>query len=288
MELFFFVSGSVFHCSKYYPYILNKVDRLVVPMFFVGMIALLFHSFGGAAVNEHMTISEGLRGLVTGESYWFLYTLFLIFAIYPLIDRIGRKWHWFEPALFVCLIVLGHFVKYPPAFRINSVMYYLPYFMMGHILSAGLKQHRFALPTGKTVAVLGGAVAGYVALRLFLPREVSLVRYAAAFAMIAAFFYLAQLFLRWYDRGDKVSSVIYDFICLASRYSLQLYLFNGFILVAARTILVSRLHLTNPVLVIPLIVAANLAVTLPVCKYVLEKTRWIGWLCGVKYRPWKK
>ncbi len=286
MELFFFVSGCVYHCSNYRSYILNKLDRLIVPMVFVGITSVFSHSFGGDVVNKHTDLAEGLIGILNGKTYWFLYTLFLIFAVYPLIESVVRN-KWVELVMILLLIGLSDFVDYPEAFRISSVMYYLPYFMMGHFFSDGVKNKRYNLSWQWQVAAIAIALMLYYAL---MPVSVGIqvIRYIRAFSMIVALYYAAQLFVRWYKGRGMVATAISDFLCLASKYSLQLYLFNGFVLVISRTILVSKLHLTNPVLVIPLIVLANLIVTLPLCKYVLEKTRWIGWLCGVKYRPWKK
>jgi len=287
MELFFLVSGCVYHCSKYRPYILNKMDRLVVPMVFMGIISIFFHSVGSDVVHKHTTMTDGLIGILNGKSYWFLYTLFLIFAIYPLIEKIGTKNKWIEPSLMILLITISQFVNYPTVFRISSMMYHLPYFMMGHLLSDGIKSNRYKLSfRGQMLAVVV-ALGIYFAL-LLGDRAISVVRYGQAFAMIAAFYYAAQMFVCWYNSGRKIATMINELLCLASKYSLQLYLFNGFVLVVVRTILVSKLHLTNPTFVIPLIVLANLVVTLSLCKYILEETRWIGWLCGVKYRPWKK
>ena len=286
MELFFFISGAVYHCSKYRTYILNKIDRLIVPMLFVGLLAVIGHSFGGDAVNEHYTLGTGLRGLFTGDAYWFLHVLFLISAIYPIIDWIGREFKGFEVLLAIVVVVSLHFVTYPPFFRFSTVIYYLPYFIVGHLLHDSLRSGLFGSAWQWQTVALFLSVIVYTTL-LAAPVDIMVVRYAKAFAMMGTFYCLCRLFLKWYRKGDKVSATIYGFLALCSKYSLQLYLFNGFVLVVARTILVSKLHITNPALVIPLILAANLAVTLPVCKYVLEKTRWIGWLCGVKYRPWK-
>lgn len=287
MEMFFLVSGAVFHCTKYQTYIANKADRLLVPMVFVGLFSMMFHSFGGDLVNKHATVFDSLKGMVTGKTYWFLYTLFIIAAIYPFWDIIGKKNKWYIPFLLVLIVVLNSVILYPRIFRINSVMYYLPYFMMGHLLSSGLKSGKYKLQTVNLLLFCIGCVIIYLLLWLMLGGGL-LVRYIKASVMIVAFYYLLQMFLAWYKKGSRLSIAINDLLCTASRYSLQLYLFNGFVLVVARTLLVSKMHLTNPAIVIPLIVIANLVVTLPFCIYCLEKTKWVGWLCGVKYRPWKK
>ena len=67
----------------------------------------------------------------------------------------------------------------------------------------------------------------------------------------------------------------------ASRYSLQLYLFNGYIMVAARIFLCSILRITAPAVIVLSIFLANWIITCFVCKKILPGSAVLRCLCGM-------
>lgn len=280
MELFFLISGCVYKCSDYSGYLSKKVDRLLVPLVVIGMVAILFSSFGGSAVNKHTTPVDGIKDLfLRGNPYWFLYVLFIISMIYPFIEKLCKN-IWGELVLAVVIIVLCHFVKMPELFRLSSLMYYLPYFIMGRALVSLIKK-KYKLIVGVIVSLL--CIGLYVYLwctEVTIPFE----KYIKAFLMMIPFFFLTKALLS-VENKNRIIKWVNDFLRLASKYSLQLYLFNGFVLVASRVMIVSALNITNPAIVIPLIVMANCLVTLILCEFFIKQTKWLGWLCGTAPCP---
>ena len=278
MELFFFISGAVYYCSNFKTYILKKIDRLLIPMLFVGTISILFHALGGNYVNNHSPIVKSLINMmVYGDTYWFLYTLFIISLIYPLIEKILPNIYW-EFGLATLIILFRHIIKFPILFRINDVTYYLPYFIMGHVLVLWMRKD---LNYWFEICLTIGSITLYGILWKFGPK-VPTTSYIMALAMIIPFFFFSRLLI--YMEKNLIR-YINNFLRIASRYSLQVYLFNGFILVFARVLLINILAITTPYIVIPLIVIAQFAVTLPLCEYILSRTRWLSWLCGLKAFP---
>ncbi|MBR6363087.1 MAG: acyltransferase [Bacteroidales bacterium] len=285
MELFFLVSGCVYHCLNFQQYIGKKIDRILVPYFAVGLVTMLMHVLGGDAVNKHFSLAYGLEKMVLyGGSYWFLYVLFLLYLVNPLIDRVlgGNRGRW----SFVLLIILiRQFVKLPGLFCLNSIMYYLPYFMIGNLAMPLIRKRAILRRSGVNVLALVSGLALYLLLALTVGRTVEIFRYLIAFSMILVFYSVSLFLLSWEEKGSKLLKWINSLIELSSQYSLQLYIFNGFVLVIMRVLLVNLLHITNPIIVIPAIVVGNLVITLTLCKYVLSKTKWLAWLCGVGKRP---
>ena len=126
-----------------------------------------------------------------------------------------------------------------------------------------------------------------IALFIYLPvLKQTTLKYVQAIMMILSVYVLAHYLLKWVDSGSKIGKAIEKFLNNCSKYSLQLYLFNGFILVIVRTLLVSYLHITEPMVIVSLITFFNLLITLFICNYVLTKTRWLAWVCGTGERPW--
>ena len=136
MELFFILAGYVYHCINYKSYIKKKVERILLPYFVFGVGAMLLRAFGGAAINGIEPIGQGVKKLLFhGGGYWFLYVSFLIFAFYPLLERAFDKSIALEIAFGCFLLITGQFIKITGFLSISTVVHYLPYFILGHVLA---------------------------------------------------------------------------------------------------------------------------------------------------------
>lgn len=279
MELFFFISGAVYYCSNYKTYIIKKIDRLLVPMLFIGVISILFHAYGGNAVHIHIPLGRSIINmLVYGDTYWFLYTLFIIFTFYPLCQKILPNIY-LEIGFALLIIIARHYFRFPLLFRINDVTYYLPFFIIGHVL-VGWMRKDITKRDEILLAISGLLIYGIL---WKYGTKVPATSYAMAFTMIIPTFFFSR-FILVHERNRGIM-FLNNFLRKASEFSLQVYLFNGFILVAVRVLLINILSITTPFLVIPIIVIANFAVTLPLCEYILSRSQWLGWLCGIKEFP---
>lgn len=285
MELFFLLAGCVYHCSNYYKYINKKIDRLIVPYLAFGLISLLLHSAGLEAVNKQMSLGAGFIKLLSqGGSYWFLYALFVLFLIYPFIEKICKQ-PWMEFAVAVVCIVLFEFVKLPGIFELNRVVYYIPFFVLGRY-SVKLLQSDKVNSNFLNIAILATSLVTFISMdRLFkIYPEVIIIVYVRAVAIILALYVPVHYLLRCVDNGSRVAKLIETILNNCSTYSLQLYLFNGFILVIVRTLLVSIAHIYNPVAIVSSLVVSNLLITLMICNYIIPKSNWLAWLCGIGNR----
>lgn len=289
MELFFLLAGCVYHCSNYRKYVGKKIDRLIVPYLFFGIIALLLHSSGLGVVNRQTSFMDGLiKFLIRGGNYWFLYALFVLYLIYPLIEKLCRKL-WMEIGVAIVCVLLDEFVELPRVFEITNVVYYIPYFVLGRYLVKLLQSEN------KNNNWLN-LVVSVVSLSVFIMLDrlhdvypnLSIIIYVRAVAMMLVVYVPVHYLLRWADKGSGFGGMLEKFLGNCSTYSLQLYLFNGFVLVGIRTLVVSILHIYNPVAIVCSIVVGNLLVTLLICNYILPKTKWLAWLCGTGKKPWSK
>lgn len=136
MELFFILAGYVYHCIGYKSYIRKKIDRIALPYFVFGIAAMLLRAYGGAAINGTEPIGEGIIKLFfRGGGYWFLYVSFLIFAVYPLLDRVLSKSMAIEIAFCGLILIVDQYVKVTDFLTLDTVTHYLSYFVIGHIMA---------------------------------------------------------------------------------------------------------------------------------------------------------
>lgn len=116
MELFFILAGYVYHCIGYKNYIRKKIERIALPYFVFGIGAMLLRAYGGSAINGTESIGEGIiKLLFRGGGYWFLYVLFLIFAIYPLIEKVLVNIKT-EIATAILILIATQFIHFPAFF----------------------------------------------------------------------------------------------------------------------------------------------------------------------------
>lgn len=288
MELFFLLSGCVYHCTNYKSYIVKKIDRIMIPYLFFGLITLLLHSAGLGVVNKQTPFLEGVvKFLFKGGNYWFLYTLFVLYLIYPFVDKMLRK-PWMEIGLGALLIFIQEFAEIPNLFTVNRVIYYMPYFILGRYLVTFLK-------SDKADSLYVNVVVFMISLSIFVildrmygvTTNIVTIKYIRAMMMIIVVYVLVRYFVK-YSPLNIISKRLVQLLNNCSQYSLQIYLFNGFLLVGIRVIVVSILHIYNPIIIVSSLVLGNIFITLFVCKYLLPHTKWLGWLCGTGKRPFGK
>lgn len=293
MELFFLISGCVYKCVEYKRFISKKVDRILIPYFFFGLIALILHSGGSELVNRHNSFGGGLFDLLfKGGSYWFLYVLFIMFSIYPFIEKLcGNK----KIELLVGLgcIVIQEVVPITSYLRLHDIFHYLPYFILGRYAVDYIREGIFAGRTNRWVNAT--VVISSVLLYFFLDKFQESgcfwcvgLSFLRALSMMVPLYITSLYLLKASEKGMKLSGYVIKFLDNCSKNSLQLYLFNGFLLVIIRTILCNILKITNPVVVVSGIVVGDIAVTLVLCNYIIPKLKYINWLCGLADNPFKK
>lgn len=136
MELFFVLAGAVYYCSDYSRFMKKKIKRILVPYLSFGIITLHLKAFGGSAINGNESVTEGvIKLLFHGGNYWFLYVLFILFTIYPWIEKLCYNWK-IETAVALAALVIRQFTEITHVFAISTLLYYIPYFVAGKILAS--------------------------------------------------------------------------------------------------------------------------------------------------------
>lgn len=94
MPLFFAISGFCYHTIEkpdYKNYINKKIKRLLIPYFFIGFIEIIVKQIFASFVNSAQGLGDSISSMILGGGYWFLYTLFIIFLIFPFLESMYMK-----------------------------------------------------------------------------------------------------------------------------------------------------------------------------------------------------
>lgn len=270
MPLFFMISGFCFsYRGSYGQFIWKKVKRLLIPYFVFNILDLIPRYLFPSLVNRPRGIAESVHKIIfDGGELWFLYTLFIIFLVYPFIYRlIKRSVYLFAGTLVLLLIV--HFVwTSVPVFRLGEVIYYLFYFTIGVMVKEYLGKNIFDVKLGrlKTVAATG------TLLMLWL---ILLELNSSHLGIIAALIGIFTLYI------SLQYGVLVQIFSRFGPYSLQIYLLNGFLLVISRTTIVSILQITNPFAIIVFNMLVDFFLSYIIIKYICAKLPPVRILMGM-------
>lgn len=72
--------------------------------------------------------------------------------------------------------------------------------------------------------------------------------------------------LHSYWNRNKDMFLLNKFLSNSSTFSLQLYLFNGYLLTIIRVVICQIMHINSPILIVFAVWGGNMAVTLIACK----------------------
>lgn len=210
----------------------------------------------------------------------------MIFLIFPLLEKLCPGTVGQLCIALLCILV-NKFFELPSILGIATVPAYLPYFITGHCLArCDLKAVAENVQKNKAQCILVwvAPVAIYCALdavELVWGYELDLLgRYVRAMAVISVLACLAFIFNAVF-RQNRIWSKLHDLLVDCSRYSLQVYVFNGYLMTLLRIVICRLLHITAPLVIVLGIWLGDLFITLVLCKYVCRKIPIIGTLCGI-------
>lgn len=268
MPLFFAISGFCFsYRGNYWKFLSKKAKRLLLPYFVFNLLDLVPRALLPQFVNRPQGIDESVKDiLVYGGAYWFLFTLFIIFAFYPLIYKWQAKSHRRQTISAICCLVLA-VVRIPTeAFTLHLVSGYLFFFNLGVLLKMkDVKIFEYQLLEGRKYLPFAVAVL-WLAL-LFSPWASQLEVFVSLLGVMVCYFVARlNLFTRIFERFGK--------------FTLQLYLLNGFTLVFSR-IIICRFT-ANPAIIVCFNMFIDFYVTYLGIKYICYRFKFFRILMGME------
>ena len=264
MPLFFVVSGFCFsYKTSYRDYIYKKIKRILVPYIVFNLLDTLPRYLFSNLVNRPRNIEDSIYRMVfQGGEYWFLYTLFIIFLLFPFVYRIFSN-KGFGVLVLIGIIVLNYLIPTINIFNASSVLNYSVYFGTGVYINN----------------CFGNRIFNYAPKLLLIPLSVLWILLiwlnndSARF--LTAFIGIIVMFL--FTKFDCFNKIFARF----GEYSLQIYLLNGFMLVISRTIAIKYMHLSNYFIIIGINMLIDFFLSYWVIKKMCSKSAFIQTIMGV-------
>ena len=230
MPLFFLISGFLMNngkdiqLKKYYT---HKIKRILVPYLFINLIDFFSRTLLSNLVNSKF---DTMRVFFYGTKItWFIYTLFIIFMIFPFLEKyILKKDRYY--LLGVVLILVNYFKIFSniEIFSINVAVGYLVYFYIGYIIRPVYKDKIINGIWNKNTIFL---VFGVIFL-IFSHKSFYLNYFNSVIFALMGILLTLNISLR-----IKEESFVYNILRFIGVNSLTFYLIEGFITVVYRTTL---------------------------------------------------
>lgn len=266
MSLFFLISGFCFsYKDNYKEFLLKRIYRLLIPYIVFNLVDMLPRQLLPALVNRPASMMESLKQMLFyGGEYWFLYTLFIISTIYPVLHCWQRDSSSKEVIAELVLLVLYILEPKVSFLCLDSVFVYLLFFNTGvllkkyipHIFEWHFKEKWLQPVSTIFLLILWGVTSQFSAT----------LKIASVAGILTCYLFTK---LPWFNK------IFHSF----GHYSLQLYLLNGFLLVISRTIICKLTE--NPAIIICFNMLITFFLSYLFIKYFCDKVKWIQKLMGL-------
>lgn len=268
MPLFFIISGffaykiyNILNLSQYKKFIQGKFKRLMIPYFAISLIAipikLYMNRYAARPIDLHNLIVDVLlypagNGTVnhTGtpiQYFWFIYTLFFIFAVIPLLNKIPIK-----VVLIITAILNVMPLKQMPLFYTWGVIHYLFYIYLGIYFNRIYEEYEKFKYKKLLVAI------AFIVLVLLNLKSVSTQFYNVYSLTTALIGSILFVNISYLIANNKLGE-IFKYI---GNYNYDIYLFSWFFQTGVRVILFQMLKLNYTFVTIMMLIAGLLPIML--------------------------
>ncbi len=251
MHMFFLISGILFGFSRktWREIVIDKTKRLVVPYLFTMFCVIVSKMLLPSSMAYNDNQDEGIfyNVFVKGGDRWFVYVLIWMFIIaIPLKKKLKTSWLW----LIISIPIIVTLTQLAPTiFLIDLTMKYIPFFFLGMYMSNYYQQIKiFLIKSFSYISIL------FVILNICLVTRFSRMPFVWDYVLpiIGTAFFAGLAVLIEKRVFHKSSNKIFDYISYSGKYSLQFYLFS-FAYPIIRTVVVSILHIYNPLAIVTII-----------------------------------
>ncbi|MHA5065625.1 acyltransferase family protein [Cetobacterium somerae] len=274
MPLFFLIAG--FFANNYKnnlnkKFYLTKIKRLLIPYVFINIIDAIPRYFFPNLVNNKSNSIERII-FYSGAASWFVYSLFLLFLLFPIIETyIIKKDKYYFLGIVLFVLNLSGVANKITLFTLNQLVYMSFYFYMGYILKENYEKKwdifykRWSVLIVVIFFMIGYKYDGITLTKILYP----------FLGIITTFLIAIKL--------KESEKKIIEFICFCGENSLALYLLEPFYATIYRVILVKVIPIEYNFLLVGTFFFLKLVSLYVVVKYIVNKNFILSSLVGSKY-----
>lgn len=261
MPLFIMISGffaykiyDVVNGKDYVDFIKKKFKRLMIPYFLISLIACPIKLYMNKYAARPIEVNSLFLNILVKpleipiQFFWFIYTLFLIFALVPLFRKIPLKF-----MLLISLVLNLASIDITNFFYINGVIHYLFYFYLGLFF----REHynKYEVFKGKIIIVIC-SLAILVILNLMNVRgKTAYAFYSLATAILGILTFVNISFIIKDYSGNGFFKVL-------GNYSYDVYLYSWFFQTGFRVVFFQIMKMNYTVVALLMLLGGLLPILL--------------------------
>lgn len=271
MPLFFFISGLLSYSLKKYSikvFYLSKIKRLLVPYIFINLIDIIpRHLFNNLVNNKSNSLERVI--LYSGATTWFIYTMFVLFLIFPIFDK-----YFFKKDKYYLVGVILFLVNYfklgteIELFTINKLIYMSFYFYIGYMLRKYYDDFRKSLRNNNFY--IGVGIIFFIIAWQYKINIISKI----LFPFIGIYFTLVTC------TKIKTENKLYKFLFFCGENSLTFYLLEAFCGTIYRVLLTKIIPIQYNFLLISTFFILKITTLFIISKWIINKSNVLKFLLG--------
>lgn len=274
MPLFFFISGlfsntnKEINLEKFYK---GKIKRLLIPYLFINLIDFFPRTLFPQLVNSEFGGVKEVLFYGTKIS-WFVYTLFIIFMVFPFLDKyILKKDKYY---LFGLLLIILNYLKIfnnIGIFSLGAVINYLLFFYLGYIIKPLYKEKlKNGIGSKNLIFLIISTVFLSFSYKYFYLNYFNSIIFA-----VLGILFILNICLR-----IKEETIIYKIFNFLGINSLTFYLIEGFITVVYRVILLRIIPIEKSYLLVSTFFILRILTAYIIVKFIIVKSSTLSFLLG--------
>jgi fucose 4-O-acetylase-like acetyltransferase len=271
MPLFFMIAGFLTNnkhnlTKKFY---LVKIRRLLIPYIFINIVDIIPRHLFNELVNNKSNSFERVI-FYSGVTTWFIYTLFILFTIFPIIEKyLIKKDQYYLFGIALLVIKSSGITDGIEIFTINKLIDMGFYFYIGYIIKPYYEQIRFS----KIMKLIIFGLFIFFSYRLM---KYPLINNFVPFLGIISMWLYSQKIIM--EKNYK-----YYFLEFCGINSLSFYLLEVFCGTIYRVILVKIIPIEYNFILFSSFFILKLVTLYIGIKYIICKNKYFSFLLGAKY-----
>ena len=158
MPFLMFIAGLMVHHQRtklddlrsYLNFVKKKIDRIMIPYFTYSFIMVPFkymlreYAFRRPSGSFHDYLLSSIKIILLYPLenpmivLWFLYTIFIVFALFPLVLKVSKR---LGHPITLALVICSSFLPLPDIMNLKNMTAYMVYFYIGYLFAFNRKEN---------------------------------------------------------------------------------------------------------------------------------------------------
>lgn len=287
LHLFFIASGFLFsYNDTWESFLKKKALRLVIPYLTFCLLSVFLRLiFAPFTHSGGRTLYDSFLNILCGQTYWFLYVLFLVMVTCKFVTSIFKTKSYGLAILSIvswCVYYLLDSLEFNVSSTLLRYSLFLPFFCMGFFLKQKykvifdfLKKYSVAM----YISILF-SLSVFLMINLFGYNHVKALGVEMLLACLGScFFWLTSIALT-FNQKSPIARYAIPFLTFFGKYSLQFYL-NHLLIMLICYYSIYFLHISNPWIGLAVVFSSGVLISY-IMLLVEKKWRWSRFLCSLK------